>query len=452
MRSAADSDTAAARQLAQPSVLLVEDDPGDALLVEELVADSALKMRLQWVRSMAEAREALASAVPDCVLLDLHLPDAHGLEAVSMVRSLADQVAVVVLTGLAEEETGSAAVAAGAQDYLVKGRVEPELFGRAVRYAIQRKQAEQAAVALQASQMQAQENARLERGLLPRPLLGGAGVDVVARYRPGRAQALLGGDFYDIVQSADGAVHALIGDVSGHGPDEAALGVALRIAWRTLVLSGVTGSEQVGRLEEIMLAERVKPYVFATLTSLSVPAGAQHARLTRAGHPGILLRTAGGGVEWVEVAGGPALGVAPGMRLWPVEEVPLPAGSALVLFTDGLFEGHTGHGRERLGEEGRLGLAREVGALTPAAFVDTLIQRAENLAEAQGGLADDVAVVHLHWRGDRDADADGDEDGDAGKDRAGDSAVTEGNSASAAAEGRRVEDRHQNSIGEQRRG
>ncbi|GAA1936262.1 SpoIIE family protein phosphatase [Streptomyces durmitorensis] len=402
MRLAAENDTAPARQLPQPSVLLIEDDPGDALLVEELVADSALKMRLRWVRSMSEAREALALEVPDCVLLDLHLPDAQGLEAVSMVQSHADQVAVVVLTGLAEEETGLAAVTAGAQDYLVKGRVEPELFGRAVRYAIQRKQAEQAGVALKASQMQAQENARLERGLLPRPLLNSAGVDVVARYRPGRAQALLGGDFYDIVQGADGTVHALIGDVSGHGPDEAALGVALRIAWRTLVLSGVTGPEQVGRLEEIMLAERAKPYIFATLTSLSVPAGAQHVRLTRAGHPGMLLRTAEGGVDWVEVAGGPALGVVPGALRWPVEEVPLPAGAALVLFTDGLFEGHVGTGRRRLGEEGLLGLARELAALAPEAFVDTLIQRAEDLAEDQGGLADDVAVVHLHWHGDGD--------------------------------------------------
>ncbi|MFE6161173.1 PP2C family protein-serine/threonine phosphatase [Streptomyces sp. NPDC056486] len=434
MRSTAESDTVAPPQVSQPSVLLVEDDPGDALLVEELVADSALKMRLQWVRSMSEAREALAFEMPDCVLLDLHLPDAQGLEAVSMIQSQADQVAVVVLTGLAEEETGLAAVAAGAQDYLVKGRVEPELFGRAVRYAVQRKQAEQAAVALQASQMQAQENARLERGLLPRPLLRSAGVDVVARYRPGRARALLGGDFYDIVQSTDGTVHALIGDVSGHGPDEAALGVALRIAWRTLVLSGVTGPEQVGRLEEIMLAERVKPYVFATLTSLSVPAGEQHARVTRAGHPGMLLRTADGGVEWVEVAGGPALGVAPGVLLWPVEELPLPEGSALVLFTDGLFEGHVGYGRERLGEAGLLGLARELAVLAPEEFVDTLIQRAEDLAEAQGGLADDVAVVHLHWHGNGDGNAgDGNRDGDGRTEAV-------------------VGSRHKNSIGEQRRG
>ncbi|MFG2682070.1 PP2C family protein-serine/threonine phosphatase [Streptomyces sp. NPDC048392] len=395
MPSPAEDSASAAWRWREPSVLLIEDDPGDALLVEELVADSALRMRLRWVRSMAEAREVLEHEAPDCVLLDLHLSDARGLEAVSMVHSLADQVAVVVLTGLAEDETGLAAVAAGAQDYLVKGRVEPELFVRSVRYAIQRKEAEQAAAALRASQMQARENARLERGLLPRPLLHGTGVDVVARYRPGRAQALLGGDFYDIVESVDGTVHAVIGDVSGHGPDEAALGVALRIAWRTLVLSGVTGAEQLARLEEILVAERARVEVFATLTSLSLAPGGHRVRMTRAGHPGLLLRTDDGEVRWVEVAGGPALGVVPGLARWPVQELPLPAGAALVLFTDGLFEGYVGRGRERLGEDGLFLLAKEVARLAPDAFVDGLIHRAEALAESQGGLDDDVAVLHL---------------------------------------------------------
>jgi serine phosphatase RsbU (regulator of sigma subunit) len=380
----------------EPSVLLVEDDPGDALLVEELVADSALKMRLRWVRSLTEAAQALATEVPDCVLLDLHLSDARGLEAVSLLQAHAEQVAVVVLTGLAEEETGLAAVAAGAQDYLVKGRVEPELFGRAVRYAIQRKQAEQAAVALQASQMQAQENARLERGLLPRPLLRAEGVHVVARYRPGRAQALLGGDFYDIVQSADGTVHALVGDVSGHGPDEAALGVALRIAWRTLVLSGIAGSEQMSRLEELLVAERAREEVFATLVSLAAVPGEQRAHVVRAGHHG-LLRRGGDDVEWVEVPGGPALGMLPGGAHWPTAELPVPAGDSVVLFTDGLFEGHVSRGPQRLGEEGLLALARKAADLPPEPFVDRLIGRAEELAEERGGLADDVAVVHLSW-------------------------------------------------------
>ncbi|MEV7439212.1 PP2C family protein-serine/threonine phosphatase [Streptomyces griseoviridis] len=385
----------------EPSVLLVEDDPGDALLVEELVADSTLKMRLRWVRSMADARAVLAQETPDCVLLDLHLPDAQGLEAVSQIQLHADQVAVVVLTGLAEEETGLSAVAAGAQDYLVKGRVAPDLFGRAVRYAIQRKQAEQAAVALQASQMHAQENARLERGLLPRPLLRGdatdADIDIVTRYRPGRSQALLGGDFYDIVQSTEGTVAALIGDVSGHGPDEAALGVALRIAWRTLVLSGVPADEQVARLEEILVAERARTEVFATLTSLTFTPTERRVRITRAGHPGMLLRTPDRRVRWVEVPAGPALGVVPGLASWPIEEFDMPVGAGMVLFTDGLFEGYVGRGRERLGEEGLLRLAEEMPELAPENFVDRLIERAEHLAESQGGLDDDVAVLHLSW-------------------------------------------------------
>ncbi|MER6677847.1 fused response regulator/phosphatase [Streptomyces sp. NPDC000983] len=380
----------------EPSVLLIEDDEADALLVEELVADCSPGMRLTWVRSLAEAREALTTASPDCVLLDLHLPDSKGLEGVATVRQYAD-VAVVVLTGLAEESTGLAAVAAGAQDYLVKGRVEAELFGRAIRYAIQRKLAEQAAAALQAGQLRAEENRRLERGLLPTPLLrDAAGPEVVARYLPGREQALLGGDFYDVVQTPDGSVHVLIGDVSGHGPDEAALGVGLRIAWRTLVFSGVTGARQLRTLEEILLAERTGEQIFATLTSVEVPPDGRSTRVMRAGHPGLLLRS-GDRVEWVEVDGGPALGVLPGgVARWPVAELALPDDDAgLVLFTDGLFEGRIGPGRERLGEEGLLELARSLATLPAEAFVDGLIGRAEELAEAYGGLADDVAVLHL---------------------------------------------------------
>ncbi|MFG3200426.1 PP2C family protein-serine/threonine phosphatase [Streptomyces sp. NPDC048192] len=389
--------TGAAWAWQEPSVLLIEDDEADALLVEELVADCTPGMRLTWVRSLADARDAMAKETPDCVLLDLHLPDSHGLEGVARVRQHAD-VAVVVLTGLAEESAGLAAVAAGAQDYLVKGRVEAELFGRAVRYAIQRKLAEQAAAALQAGQLRAEENRRLERGLLPTPLLGDTpDLEVVARYLPGREQALLGGDFYDVVQTPDGSVHALIGDVSGHGPDEAALGVGLRIAWRTLVVSGATGARQLSTLEEILVAERTGEQIFATLTSLHLLPDGRSARVMRAGHPGMLLR-AGDEVQWVEVPGGPALGVLPsGMARWPVEDVTLPAGAGIVLFTDGLFEGRTGPGHERLGEQGLLQAARASVALPAEEFVDRLIGHAEALAEDYGGLADDVAVVHLRW-------------------------------------------------------
>jgi serine phosphatase RsbU (regulator of sigma subunit) len=383
----------------EPVVLLVEDDAGDALLVEELVAECRPGMTLRWVRSLSAAQESLASELPDCVLLDLHLPDSYDLAALKAIQEAADGVAVVVLTGMAEEETGLAAVAAGAQDYLVKGRVDAEWLGRAVRYAMQRKQTEQSTVALQASQLRAQENARLERGLLPKPLLDPASdVRVVSRYHPGRAQALLGGDFYDVVQSDDGTVDMLIGDVSGHGPDEAALGVALRIAWRTLVLSGVGGVDRLRRLDQILEAERAAEHIFTTLTCVSVLPDRRRARIVRAGHPGLILRSAAG-VEWRQVEGGPALGILPDAG-WPEHEIELPAdGWQLVLYTDGLFEGRTSDRGDRLGEDTLLELARGIAHAGAEEFVDTLIAQAQGVAESYGGLDDDVAVVAVEWEG-----------------------------------------------------
>lgn len=377
-------------------LLLVEDDASAALLVEDLVADSDLGMSVTRVPTLSAACAELATEPPDCVLLDLHLPDADGLGALARIRDHHDAVPVVVLTGTAEEGVGLAAVAAGAQDYLVKGRVEPELFGRAIRYAIQRKQVERAAAELYAGRVRAEENTRLERGLLPSPLLRGDDVEVVTRYRPGSSTTLLGGDFYDIVQTADGTVHVLIGDVSGHGPDEAALGVGLRIAWRTLVLTGLTGEDRMGKLEEILVAERLDERAFATVTSVSMHPDRRTVSVVRAGHPGLLVR-GGGTIRWVEAPGGPALGLGLGRGTWPVHRVDLPEDGALVLFTDGLFEGHCGPGRERLGESGLFDLARRGTSLDAREFTDTLVAEVDDLAGSHGGLTDDVAVVHIRW-------------------------------------------------------
>ncbi|MBV7653066.1 PP2C family protein-serine/threonine phosphatase [Streptomyces albidoflavus] len=377
-------------------LLLVEDDPGDALLLEETLADSDLDAELVSVRTLAEAQSYLAGCDRlVCVLLDLHLPDVHGLDSVTRIVHSAPDAAIVVLTGLAESEAGLAAVATGAQDYLGKGHLDPETLSRAVRYALQRKQVERASAALRANERIAQENARLERGLLPVPLLHGEDFGAAARYEPGRAHGLLSGDFYDVVQTADGAVHAVIGDVSGHGAAEAALGVCLRVAWRTAVLCGTEQLEKVRLLEEILVAERSDPHVFATVTLLVFPPDRRSVRVVRAGHPGMLIRS-GTTVRQVETPGGMALGLLPGRGEWPQEEVELPEGGHVVLFTDGLFEGRTGPD-SRLGEEGLLELALRNAALEPAAFVDALVDGATEGAAPFGGLADDVAVLHLGW-------------------------------------------------------
>ncbi|HEY8545555.1 MAG TPA: response regulator, partial [Acidimicrobiales bacterium] len=211
-------------------LLLVEDDDGDALLVEELLRDSGESYEIERARSIATAMPLVGDA--DCALVDLGLPDAAGLSALKDLRDHAPEVAIVVLTGLVDKARGLEAVAAGAQDYLIKGRVDGEGLARAVRYAIERRRAELDARRLLTAAHREAENARLARGLLPLLDVDGP-VAVATRYRPG-ADALLGGDFYDALVTPDGHLRAVVGDVCGHGPAEAALGVALRIAWRTL--------------------------------------------------------------------------------------------------------------------------------------------------------------------------------------------------------------------------
>lgn len=375
------------------SLLLVEDDRADAVLVEDLITDAVTDIQVVWAKSMADAERELVSARPDCVLLDLHLPDASGIDALNRIANLDATVPIVVLTGLNDEYFGASAVAAGAQDYLVKGRVEPEMLRRALLYAIERKRAELIAADLHATQLRARENALLERGLLPSPLLlEKPGVDIVARYRPSREDALLCGDFYDVVQTPDRIVHVLIGDVAGHGPHEAALGAALRIAFRALTFAGVHGVELMRQLERVLYSERTATGIFATVLSLEISPDSPRVSVIRAGHPAMLLQ-AGGTVEWVEPPGGPALGLHTGD--WPQEEVELREGEGLLLLTDGLYEGYAGEGTRRLGEDGLLALARAHADRPGPAFVDALINGAQELAQPRGGLTDDIAVLRL---------------------------------------------------------
>lgn len=375
------------------SLLLVEDDRADAVLVEDLIADAVSDIRVIWAQSMAHAERELASARPDCVLLDLHLPDASGMDALARIAKRDATVPIVVLTGLNDEYFGASAVAAGAQDYLVKGRVEPEMLRRALLYAIERKRAELISADLHASQLRARENALLERGLLPSPLLlDDPGVDIVARYRPSREDALLCGDFYDVIQTPDRVVHVLIGDVAGHGPHEAALGAALRIAFRALTFAGVHGVELMRQLERVLYSERVGTGIFATVLSLEIQPGSPRVTAIRAGHPGMLLQT-GDGVEWIEPPAGPALGLR--AEDWAQHDLELPAGQGLLLLTDGLFEGYSGRGTERLGEDGLLALARRHAHLSGPEFVDALIDGAQQLAQPRGGLTDDIAVLRV---------------------------------------------------------
>ncbi|HEX8968849.1 MAG TPA: HAMP domain-containing sensor histidine kinase [Chloroflexota bacterium] len=125
--------------------LLIEDNPGDARLLREMLRDAGTgqaSANLSLAVRLADGLERLSQGGIEVVLLDLSLPDSSGLETFRSVHAAAPDMAVVVLSGLADEDVAVSAVHEGAQDYLVKGKVDGGTILRSMRYAIERQRLE----------------------------------------------------------------------------------------------------------------------------------------------------------------------------------------------------------------------------------------------------------------------------------------------------------------------
>lgn len=405
------------------TVLLVEDDDADAFAVTEQLSHAGVPVDMHRARRVAEALSILDDVRVDCLLLDLGLPDAVGLGAleriVAQVDSLPVPPAVVVLTGDTASYAGTEAVAAGADDYLVKGEVDGDRLGRALRYATLRRRSAAQQLALYRSEVRAAETMRLERALLPGAVVRDERVSLMVGYLPG-GNGLLGGDFFDTVERPDGTLLLVVGDVAGHGPDEAALGSSMRTAWRTLVLSGTDPDEVLPLLERVLLPERHGPEVFVTLCQVVVSAARDSMDVYLAGHlPPLLVTSGADGPECTEltaVGRGRALGIpAPGG--WTASRVVLPASWTVVLYTDGLVEAKVGgngaaagdgaasatsgaHGppSSRLGVDGLRAVVATELAEDSHDVVPRVLRRVRALHG--GPLADDAALLLAGWDGD----------------------------------------------------
>ncbi|MEU1486256.1 SpoIIE family protein phosphatase [Streptomyces sp. NPDC005752] len=392
------------------TLLVIEDDPAGTFAVPEPSSTTGARIRVRTARNLTEAGRLLTDDV-DCILLDLDLAAASlpagartegeaglpdDLATLKHVLRIAPRHAVLALTAEDDAERAAEAVRVGAQDYLFRGELDGRLLSRAIRYAVERKRADTAQHQLTESRLRAQENARLERGLLPTPLLDGSDLAFAAHYRPGRSRALLGGDFYDTVRTPDGTVHAMIGDVCGHGPDEAALGVELRIAWRALTLAGLCGDALLSTLQQVLEHERQSEEIFATLCTVDIAPDGRRAGLCIAGHPAPLIARHGRAAHLLPYEdGGPALGLLPHAR-WPRRQVELGGSWSLMMYTDGLIEGRVGgDGTRRLGQDGMVAMIN--GRLDQGLGGEALLEAAvTQVQELNGGeLTDDVAVLLL---------------------------------------------------------
>ena len=126
-------------------VLLIEDNEDDACLIgESLTGRIAAGIELEWVDRLGIGLTRMTEDKVDVVLLDLSLPDSHGLETLDKIQAQAPDLPIIVLTHLDDEVMAVQAMRKGAQYYLVKGRSDGLLLVRAIRYAIERKQSEKA--------------------------------------------------------------------------------------------------------------------------------------------------------------------------------------------------------------------------------------------------------------------------------------------------------------------
>jgi len=124
-------------------LLMIEDNPGDVVLIEKMLAEKAPGVyQLRKASYLKSGLEMIRSVNPDVLLLDLTLPDSRGLDALQIIVKAAPHLPVIVLTGIQDEEIATTAMKMGAQDYLVKNEVNGPVIIRSIRYAIERKQIE----------------------------------------------------------------------------------------------------------------------------------------------------------------------------------------------------------------------------------------------------------------------------------------------------------------------
>ncbi|NML51890.1 SpoIIE family protein phosphatase [Streptomyces sp. R302] len=334
----------------------------------------------------------------DGVALDAHLP---GVEVLTSGRAMFFESMQVLHRAYPElpldAETGARAflplIASGRPvGSCILGFDRPRDFGpeeRAVLAAL----AGLIAQALERAQRYDTESAvarGLQDALLPHRLPVREGMETVGRYLPGTQGMDVGGDWYDVVETAGGELALVIGDVQGHGVAAAATMGQLRSAVRAFALSGLPPQEVVRGTNRLLID--LDPGQFASACYVLLDARTGDVQAVRAGHPQPLLRRPDGGAELLDIAGGVVLGVD-GRASYPVTRLRLDEGAVLALFTDGLVErpgADIDEGVERL----RRTLA-STGSLPLAEAADRLMHEAVRASDRP----DDIALLLAsRWR------------------------------------------------------
>lgn len=397
-------------QLEHVKVLLIEDNPGDARLIQLMLADAAGDLfESEAVDRLDAGLKRLAKGGIGIILLDLSLPDSHGLETFTQLHAQAPGLPIIVLSGLNDTNVAVEAVHQGAQDFLVKGQVDGQLLARAMRYAIERKRLTEQ-LGHYADELRT-KNALLEADFnmarevqeifLPHqyPTFPQwvspqeSALSFSHRYLPAAA---VGGDFFDVFAITGSTAGVFICDVMGHGMRAALVTAIMRGLVEELMPVAADAGKfltEINRSLHAILRRTREPFL-ATAFYLVADVAAGELRFASAGHPSpIRVRRRMGTVELLKVCDarhGPALGLFEN-AVYPTCCCALAEKDLMLLYTDGLYEvdnlRQEEYGQQRLIESVRAHLRCPTEQMLDALLDD--VQRFSGAPEFE----DDVCLV-----------------------------------------------------------
>jgi phosphoserine phosphatase RsbU/P len=391
-------------------VLVIEDNLVDARLIQIMVSDAGGEgFQIERADRLETGLTRLATGDFGMVLLDLSLPDSHGLATFARVHRQFPHIPIIVMSGLDDERVAVNAVHEGAQDYLVKGQVSGPLLVRAMRYAIERKgtsdQLARYAEELRArnAQMEADFNMAREiqqvflpqqyptfpRGATPER----SALQFHHRYIPAAA---VGGDFFNVFPLNNTAAGIFICDVMGHGMRAALVTAILRGLMEQLIPVTWDAGKLLGEVNHSLHAilRRTDHPMMSTAFYMVIDAAGTEFQFACAGHPSPLrLRRQQSNVESlksIDPRHGPALGLFKD-SVYPTCRCPIVVGDSVVLFTDGLYE-VTNPAGEEYGLDRLLAAVRQRCLLPMPRLFDETLADVQNFAGTRD-FQDDVCLL-----------------------------------------------------------
>jgi phosphoserine phosphatase RsbU/P len=410
----AESQPSSQIQAAPLRVLLIEDNLVDARLIQIMVSDAGANgFEIERADRLAAALERLARERFDIVLLDLSLPDSHGLETFVRAHREFPNVPIIVMSGLDDERVAVNAVHEGAQDYLVKGQVSGPLLVRAMRYALERKrtsdQLARYADELRARNVQMESDFNMAREIqqvfLPQqyptfPRAASAEQSALQFHHRYIPAAAVGGDFFNVFPLSNTKAGIFICDVMGHGMRAALVTAILRGLVEQLIPANPDAGKLLAEVNHSLhtILKRTDHPMMSTAYYLVVDAASPEIQLASAGHPSALrLRRKSGTVETLrqlDARHGPALGLFAD-SVYPTCRSSSEVGDSLLLFTDGLYEANDALAQE-YGQERLLAAVKERLSLPVPQLLDELLSEVQAFTGTKE-FQDDVCLLSVEF-------------------------------------------------------